>query len=257
MKKRTLILTVVILVLALTMNLGTGFAATKKTVYVISSMTVRTTSPGYSSSETIKFKYTTKGLLKSYSSGDYNYGKFTYDGKKLKTSEVQRGDGVPEKNKYTWKNGKITKAYDSNNYNTIKYTYNKKGFITKVKAESKYSTSPLYELTFKYNKKKHLSKELIGVSEYKYTYNSKGRLTKYNMNGTVYTFSNTVKNGRVTKIVKKLKGNSTYKVTVTITYKKMSVPSTYVTLIKKQRNYMLLDQGYKVGVYNFPLGAKL
>ena len=256
MKKRLLLMTVVVLVLALTMNLGVGFAATKKSIYVVSSMTVKTTTSGYSNTEKITFKYTKNGLLKSYEGDNYTSGSFKYDGKKLKSSEIVRGDGVPSKCKYTWKNGKLTKSRDSNNYTTVKYKYNKKGLITKLTATSDYSTNPVYEMTYTYNKKKHVTKEHIGVTDYKYTYNSKGRLTKYTQGSTVYTFKNTVKNSRVTKIVKKIKGNSDYKVTITIKYKKLSVPSTYVKLIKKQRNYVLMDQGYNVRAYNFPLGAQ-
>ena len=127
-------------------------------------MTIRNVNPSGTTTTTVSFKYTDKGLLKKFDGGDYYYGTYKYDGKKLKSSEVQRGDGVPEKCKYTWKNG------------------------------------------------------------------------------------------RVSKVVRTMAANSNYKVITTIKYKKISVPSTYLKLVKKQRNHILMDHAYQTRVSNFPLG---
>ena len=256
MKRRLLILTVLILALALTMNLGVGFAATKKSVYVVKSMTIKSSSVGYSNTTTVNFKYTTKGLLKSFKGDDYYYGTYKYDGKKLKSAEIQRGDGVPEKVKYTWKNGKLTKSRDSNNYITTKFKYDKKGRIKKLTAYNDYSSNPTYEMTYTYNKKGHISKENIGNSTYKYVYNKKGRLIRFEESYSKYKFKNTVKNGRVTKVLKYI-ANSDYTVEVKIKYKKISVPSNYLKLVKKQRTCILMDHAYQTRVNNFPLGSKI
>ena len=258
MKKRTLMILAMVLAVMLILNTGLGFAQAKKStksVYVISSITVKTSYGGSSANtEKIKFKYNKNGLIRSYKGKDFTEGTFKYSGKKLKSAEVTKGDGVPSKFEYTWKDGKLVSSYDSNNQNTTEYTYNKKGKITKISRLANYSSSPTV-ISYKYNSKKRLTKELIGNSTVKYTYNKKGILTKFDQYGTVYKFSNTVRNGRVTKIVKRMPALSSYKTTVTVKYKKISVPSSYTSLIKTQRNQILMDLGYGTSVYNLPLGT--
>ena len=84
MKRRIIALTVIMVMIALTFGAGACFAASSstKTVYVISSMTVKNSSSN--SEETIKFKYNDNGLLKSYKGNDYHKGTFKYSGTKLK-----------------------------------------------------------------------------------------------------------------------------------------------------------------------------
>ena len=257
MKRRALAILLIVLVAALMLNVSTAFAASStKTVYVISSMSIKDSSGNYS--EKISFKYNDNGLLKSYKGNAYDKGTFKYSGKKLKSADIQTGDGAPTTYKYTWKDGKITKAYDSTNYITTKFKYNSKGQITKITATGDYSTSTLFEMTYKYDSKKRIKSEAIGVTEYKYKYNSKGRLTSFKTVSSNYTteykYKNTVKNGRVTKIVRSLSTAPDNKLTVTVKYKAIKVPSANKTLVKKQQNQILMDQGYMIRVNYFPLG---
>ena len=259
MKRRIIALAVIMVMIALTFGAGACFAASSstKTIYVISSMTVKNSSSNYE--ETIKFKYNDNGLLKSYKGNDYHKGTFKYSGKKLKSADIQTGDGAPCTYKYTWKDSRITKAYDSTNYITTKFKYNKKDLITKITATGDYSTSTLFEMAYKFDSKKRIKSEAIGVTEYKYKYNSKGCLTSFKTVSSNYTteykYKNTVKNGRITKIVRSLSSFPENKLTVTVKYKKIKVPSSYKTLVKKQQNQILMDQGYMVRVAYFPLGT--
>ena len=113
MKKRTFALVMIAVMIALTFGVGTCFAASAnstKTVYVISSISFDT----YYDDECINttkftYKYNDNGLLTSYKDKQGRYGKYKYDGKKLKSSTVYRGSGEAEKCTYNWKDGKITK----------------------------------------------------------------------------------------------------------------------------------------------------
>ena len=257
MKKRLLVITVALLVMALTLNVSSGFAATKKSVYVISSMTVKNISGSYTSSNTTKYTYNKNGLLKKYSNNS-DTGKYTYNGKKLKTAYLAIGDGVPSDYKYTWKSGKIKKAKDSQNYITLKYKYNKSGKISKITGVNDYNGSISSETTYKYDSKKRLKSSLIGVTKTTYKYNSKGALSKTVQSSsnytTTYNYKTTFKNGRITKIVKTLKGMDSYKVKVTIKYKKIKVPSNYLSLVKKQRKQIIMDHGCQLSLSYFPMG---
>lgn len=255
MKRRSLAILLIFLVAALMLNVSTASAASTKSVYVISTMSFKTVSDnGNVYTDKITFKYNKNGLLSSYKAEKYQYGTFKYKGKQLKSSEVQTGDGVPEKCTYTWKNGKLVSAHDTNNGIIRDFKYNKKGKISNLVATSDYSGNMVYEMDFKYNSSKRLTKQLIGKSAYVYKYNTKGRLIKFDNIGAVYKFKNTLKSGRVSKIVETLSSLPKYKRTITIKYKKITVPSGYVTLIKRQKNYLLLDLAYRTNVNDLPLG---
>ena len=245
---------IVALLMVLTMTFGTGipsFAASKKkTVYVISSITVKTTN-NYNkktTKDTYTFKYNKNGLIKKVnmkssdkSAENVYYAKYTYKGKKITKAYIQQGDGAPSKYKYSWKKGKITKADDKANYMSFTYNY-ENGRI------SEYRASASYTVSLKYDEQGRLIRNGKSV----YEYDSNGFIAQNKEYSTSFTYTNTVKSGRVTKIKMKSNYNSG---TITIKYKKLKVPSDYKKLVDKQKNYMLLTHCYKVSTYSIPLGS--
>ncbi|MBO4863169.1 MAG: hypothetical protein J5517_02275 [Eubacterium sp.] len=239
--------------MVLAMTFGTGipsFAASKKTVYVISSITVKTTNSYNKKTvkDTYTFKYNKNGLIKKVNmkSSDKSpenvyYAKYTYKGKKIKKAYIQQGDGAPTDYKYTWKKGKITKADDKANHSYFMYNY-ENGRI------SEYHSSYGYNVSIVYDEQGRLIRNGKSV----YEYDGNGFIAQSKEYSSTITFDNTVKGGRVTKIKMKSNYNSG---TITIKYKKIKVSSGYNKLVEKQRNYMLLTHCYKVSTYAIPLGS--
>ena len=258
MKKRTFALVMIAVMIALTFGVGTCFAASAnstKTVYVISSISFDT----YYDDECINttkftYKYNDNGLLTSYKDKQGRYGKYKYDGKKLKSSTVYRGSGEAEKCTYNWKDGKITKYKETNSGDIYKFKYNKNGKIREVALIQK-DLGDLYYY-YKYNSKKHLTKRTLGIggTEYTYTYDKSGFLKTANLFDT-YKYKNTVKNGRATKIVETMPENPSHKRIISVKYKKMQVPSSYAALVRSQRTHILINHGYIVLLEDLPLGS--
>ena len=230
------------------------------TMYVIASTKTKMSS-GYS--EAAKYTYKSTGLLAKRTYGKKTLDKFTYVGKRMKTHWKDGGEGTPSNYKYTYKSGKLVKSYDSVNRSTIKFALNKSRKVRKIRNRSQ-GGSTSYTTSYSYDSKGRLSSYKYGTwsnTTARYSYDSKGNIAKatefwndnpYDMHVT--TYKNTYKNGRLVKVVK-TDANGT-KTTVTITYKKVKVPASYKTVVKKQQASAI--KYYVDGLwwlFNLPLGS--
>ena len=254
-KFRRIIDVIVAVLLAFSLTFGYGIpsyaASGTKSIYVISSITVKRTVTSTKKTQTYKYKYkyNKNGLLKGVnmsttdkSDGSVYYSKYTYKGKKLKTAFIQQGDGAPESYKYTWKSGKITKAVEKYNGGNYSYSY-KDGKIIKL------TNGKLYSINYSYDSKKRL---ISSGSNESYEYDSKGNMSQKKNYSQITTFKTTKKSGRITKI----KSDARYaQSTITIKYKKVKVPSGYKSTVEKQRKFIVFTQGYGVSTSSMPLGS--
>ena len=245
------------LCLVLTVPTYNAEAASKKvTLYVVSRITT-------SDNLDLQYTYNSNGLLikrKNTSSLHQSMGtdiKLSYSGKKL----VKVSGNTKQKLTFD-KNGRLIKKRANVLYT---YSYNKKGQLKRVEEPDGY----VYR-EYQYDKKGRLITEKqdeeifdeasmmmvrtgkkIVVS--KISYNPKGyikKIKKPQSNGNLtnsysYKFN---KNGLPTKI--KIKGSSSVKV-FKITYKAITVPKSYVNVIKEQRHYILQPALDPYGFYGF------
>ena len=203
------------------------FAASKKTMYVISSYTKKYKSGYWTSGE---FFYKNGLLVKSVAGDVRSEENYSYNKKGNITSFTV--SNPYKKNHYRLTlNSKGKAKRDPINNNSL--LYNKKGMLIGVNASD-------YSYKFTYNKKKQLVKtETIrdGVvsSKVSFTYDKKGNkktITDYYSKKAQKTlFKNTYKNGRLVKVVR---GTST----TTFEYKKVKVPKKYVAKVKAQQNWI-------------------
>jgi len=231
-------------------------AASKKSVYVVKSITTKT---AYGSIKTTH-SYNSKGLLTKRKGDDKTLQKYKYKGKKLMTFWADGGNGAPTNLSYKYKNGKLKSNTDTLNGISHKFKLNSKGKVKKM--TTAWSSTSSSSTTYKYNGKGYLKSYKYStwknIAE-KYSYDSKGNVKKSTsyMNdnpsqSTVTTYKNTYKSGRLVKVVKKDEyGNKT---TAKITYKKIKVPSSYKKLVKKQQKNILQMYASGVGAYGIPLG---
>ncbi len=218
-------------------------AAKKKTVYVISGISVK--EDGKKTS--VKPTYTKDGLLKKikWVLSDETYtDSFTYGKKgqiKQNTEKILSGShkGQGATVKYTWKNGRLTQKieyYAEGDSSTTKYTYDAKGRIAS-------SSNGHEEIIFTY-KKGHVVKSEGDKIKYSASLDSKGNVKKWTrtFDGQkigYYSAKITYKSGRVKKLTRIFKANpmqeKEQKQTLTFTYKKMRVPKSLADKIADQQ----------------------
>ncbi len=222
---------------------GAQAASKKKSVYVISSISV--TEGGKKT--TIKPTYRTDGLLKKlkreFTDETWNET-FTY-GKKGRiqkhTEKVLSGShkGMGTTIEYTWKGGRLTKKvelYSEGDSGTTTYTYDPKGRIA--------SSSNGFEVMKYTYKKGHVVKAEGDHIKYSATLDPKGNVKKWNRKydgqKIGYDSANiTYKSGSANKVTRTFKANpmqeKEQKQTFQFKYKKISVPKSLANIIADQQ----------------------
>ena len=206
---------------------GTANAASKKSVYVVSSTYFDFHSQAFTKKSGSKVKYNKKGLITKYI-GAYSEFRLKYN-KKYKVKQLKTSvfaPGIPSSvKKYTYKNGKMIKTVETSKESTVttKYTYNGKKIIKAIETiVPKESSSFKTENKYTY-KKKHVSK-VRSTDKY----------------GTVIAVFSFDKKGNVIKITDTLDGKSNDMTTNVITYNNHGKPK----LIKSEYNYEGLGKLY-------------
>lgn len=242
--------------------------AKMKSVYVVSSTKAKSSIMGVYPK--VKYSYNKNGLLVKRANSEKTLETFAYSKKKLKTSWHGGGQGAPCDLTYTYKKGKLAKSSDSQNQNIKLYKLRKDG---KVKALTSCSGFSNYSVDtyFKYNKQGK-------IAGYQYsTWRNVAELISYDAKGNVKktieysnddrsqynttTYKNTYKGKRLTKIVANRVGSNS-KNTVSVKYKKIKVPASYASAVKRQQasilqKYASLADGNMGGVtlFGVPLGC--
>ena len=253
---RNLFLTLVAVFTATIMTVPLPVRADAKsvTMYVIASTNAKRSS---GPSEVSKYSYTSNGLLAKRTSGNKTLDRFTYVGKRMATHWKDGGDGMPSNLKFTYKNGKLVKSYDTINRNTAKFALNKKKKVTKIR-RSYGSTSYNYDGKGRVSSYKY---DNWSITASHIAYDKKGNVIKttnyWNDDPTdvhITTHKNTYKSGRLVKVVAK---TTNYKSTVTIKYKKIKVPASYKTAVKRQQASILRRYASDIhnDFYGLPLGS--
>ncbi len=227
---------------------GNAYAGSKTSVYVVTKAVYK--SGDYKTTLTYSYKngLITKVAGKHVSDADTftTTNKFTYNSKNALTKQAYTYNGKPSykvtfttnskgwvtkksvkyegsqahKTKYTYKSGKLVKEVDD--YSTRNYTYDSKGRLKSAVYKNE-NGEALYKDSYAYDKhgiiKKAVDKELKTGNTYTMTY------------------KNTYKNGRLAKKVSKYNGK--YSETVTLTYKKVSVPKSVKKMVEAQQLYTI------------------
>lgn len=242
MKKR--ILTLMIAVLALLCTPIPAFAA-KKTVYVISSITVKNTSG--STVDTLKYSYNKKGLITKRvwsQPGGTMKETFAYNKQNLIKTRTIYADGKKiSKFTYTY-NGTTPVSCKQYYYETkesadIVYTSDETGRLTTI--EDHYTNSVM---NISYNSKNQIvTLDEPGFRKIKYKYDKKGNVTKQYWDGSLFRkYKNTYvkKTSRLKKVTVSYPSGKKI-CTDNIKYKKMKVNKTYVPAVKKQQVEWSMD----------------
>ncbi len=232
-------------------------AASKKTIYVIKSVKY------YKFEEYYKDKSENKKSVKDlkdsdftyYQTDTYSYNKkglitvknmdtakttFKYKGSKLVSDKIGN-----QKGKYTYRKGKVSQykqTYDGNFF-LRKYTYDSKGRLKSYK-ETMTNFEGFGSFKYSYNKKNQVTKfsnKVFGTK--KMSYNADGTLKKLIYNKEIYNYDyKKDSNGNVTVVTRTRKSENETMITKrVITYKKVSVPASYVKTINKQQKYVMGD----------------
>ena len=187
-----------------------------------------------------------------------------------KSGLVTKRAGQYETKKYSYSKKRV-KAYTTTTSYTrtkTKVSYDKKGRVAKLKSSGN-SSYANYTVSYSYGSKNRVKKTVWKYASpgqnrtEKYTYGKKGRLTakkssagmtilfgydsKGNLTGfqaksgpTRYVFNTyTYKNGRIAKRVQGMNGVGGRTSTNSFSYKKVSVPKKYVSLIKRQQRVLV------------------
>ena len=238
---------IIVLALALVMCISllpaVTHAASTKTVYVVSGITV--TESGTKTS--VKPAYNENGLITKINAVYYNEkisDTFKYSGTKVirHTMKVLTGDHKGQNNstKYTWKGGKITQrdtSYAGGSKETLKYKYDSKNRVSK-------EISDFGTTKFTY-KNGHVNKATNGQIVYAAKFDSKGNITQWTRKigkDTIGTYKATLtygKSGRLTKLKATTKPNpmvqKKFTRTLSFKYKKVTVPASAAKKIADQQ----------------------
>ena len=226
------------LLMAFLINPAQADAASKKTVYVISSIKCKSASGKIV--DTYSYKYNSKGLVKQKTmttSGIKLQYKYTYDkDNQIKKAAVYSSGKPSYTEKYTYKDGLLSKGVFTSKYDGTKtislYTYNAKKQLIYIDSDQNPDT------TLKYNSKGSISTADFGFKTLKYKYNSKGFVSKEYMGkklDRIYRYTYTSKNSARRKTMTCYYGNKKKICTYYFTYKKMKVNKAYVPAVKKQQ----------------------
>ena len=241
MKKRILILLTAALAL---LCLPTSAFAAKKTVYVISSITVKNTSG--STVDTIRYTYNKRGLVKKRvwsQPGGTSTEKFNYDSRnRLKTKTIYAGGRKNAKYTYRYEGDQLVSGksvfYETGEEGTITYTCDEQGRLVNI--HDSYDNS-YNEIA--YDAKNRIVKQDMGWRKMQFTYDKKGNVIKENWDGSAFRkYKNSYAGGS-----KRLKNvvvtypNGRKICTDVIKYKKMKVDKTNVPAVKKQQVEWSMD----------------
>ena len=243
------------LCLVLTVPTYNAEAASKKvTLYVVSRITT-------SDDLDLQYTYNSNGLLikrKNTSSLSQSMGtdiKLSYSGKKLvkfsgdtkqKLTFDKNGRLIKKRDNLLYiyfynKKGQLKRVEESNGFIFREYQYDKKGrLITEKQEEEIFDEATMMMV--------RTGKKIV-VS--KISYNPKGYIKKIKMPQSNATYSYSYKfnkNGLPTKIKIKSSGSV---IVSKITYKAITVPKSYVNVIKKQRHYILQPALDPYGFYEY------
>lgn len=170
----------------------------------------------------VKYSYNKDGTLKSFVADAGWKAKTSFHYAKGHISYKNAPNG---KTTYTYRNGRVIKAKNRNENDTYVYSKNK---IT-IKSVSKGGIHAEEYIKVKNGK-------LIEHNGTKYQYDKKGYLKSCGTNGAVSKYSNSYKNGRLTKVKETVMSYTPVKTTYTIKYKAVSRLSSEA---KKQQNAIL------------------
>lgn len=238
--KRTMVLILAVL-MSISLLPAVAQAASKKTVYVVSSVTIKEGSQ----TNKITLSYNSNGLLKKFSEpATYTTVTFKYNDKNQLVKKINNTYDGDFKGKQTItykynKKGQRTKkieTFGEGDTQTTLYTYTSNNYV-------KTATGMFGKTTYKYNKGRVI-KATSDKIRYAAKYDSKGSIIKWvryfekekigNYKATI-----TYKNGRVSKLVRTYKPNPmwdrSHKETLTFTYKKMTVPASLADEIAEQQ----------------------
>lgn len=192
-----------------------------------------------------KISYNKSGLV-TKRAGKYETKKYSYSKKRVKAYTTTTSYARTKTKVSYDKRGRVAKLKSSGsssyaNY-TVSYSYGTKNRVKK--ATWKYaSPSSNRTVSYTYGKKGRLtaSKSSDGMKTL-YGYDSKGNLTGFQAKSgsTRYVFNTyTYKNGRIAKRVQETNGVGGWTIADSYSYKKVSVPKKYVSLIKKQQRVLV------------------
>lgn len=261
MKFFSVLLAVVIFISSLNINTVKVDAASKKTIYVIKSVKYYRFEEYYKDKsenkksvkdlkdsdftyyQTDTYSYNKKGLITVHnhkSDMDTEKTTFKYKGSKLVSDKIGN-----QKGKYTYRKGKVSQykqTYDGNFF-LRKYTYDSKGRLKSYK-ETMTNFEGFGSFKYSYNKKNQVTKfsnKAFGTK--KMSYNADGTLKKLIYNKEIYNYDyEKDSNGNVTVVTRTRESENETMITKrVITYKKVSVPASYVKTINKQQKYVMGD----------------
>ena len=248
----------------------------KKTVYVVSSVSVSMSGGERYPSEsfTSKLKYNKNGLLTKYSSNAsdklrelnecYRSCSFTYKGKKLTKERFGKtASDLSYTTKYKYKKGTLKGyefIYSKDDFFTFKCKLNKKGRI--IKTTNLYGENDIYKYDANGYLIQYYPENRPDLSD-TYSYDAQGNLTEAvikhlaspidsSIQADKNSAVNTYNNGRLTgTVITKYDGT---KVNVTVTYAKKKVPKKYYKAVKTQQHDIIAR--YVHGeIDSIPLGS--
>lgn len=251
-----------ICILLLTLLPQTVFAASLKTVYVVSGITEKSNF----SHNAQTFTYDRSGKLKSFK-GSFYISKST-DTKGDKATFSYSGDhNIGTHFNYylgyhvydyffTWKKNKLTEGSCFTSSGSIKYKYTSaKGKITKAAADNNGFTTN-YLLTYdKKGRLATLSSRADGQPDKTFAYDKKGNLQKVASKHQNLLYKTTYKNGRPVKIVCTDADNGSTLFTVVIKYKKLRLTGAAKKTADKQQKQLLFNYAYRQDIPYLPFGA--
>ena len=241
-------------------------AASKKTVYVISKLTLKYDGQSHSNSQ--NFSYNSNGLVTGYKGSieiakipntSSAKGTFFYSEKNnTSRTELRAESGLTSYYTYTWKKGKVKTGSSVLTGGMFSHTYasNKKKKVTSVKTTGGYSNQ---SLLFGYDSKGRLSsisKDTKTNAIYTISYDKKGYPKKIAGAPGYYsmTLANTYKNKQLSKITG-TPDNGGLGWTCSVKLKKMSVPSDYAAVITGQQRQILLTYVCRLPLETVPMGG--
>lgn len=251
-----------ICILLLTLLPQTVFAASLKTVYVVSSIAEK----GDYSHNTQTFAYDRTGKLKSFKGSFYISKSSDNKGDKA-TFSYSKDQNISNHFNYylgyhiydyffTWKKNKLVKGscFTSSGSTDYKYTYTK-GKITKA-AATNYGNTTNYLLTYdKKGRLASLSSRMDGQPEKTFAYDKKGNLKKVTSKHENLLYTTTYKSGRAVKIVCTDADSNSTRFTVAIKYKKIKLSAAAKKITDKQQKQLLFNYAYRQDIPYIPFGA--
>lgn len=232
-------------------------AASKKSVYTVTSTNIQFASPVYDRTSKGKVKYNKKGFVTSYTGATAKY-KIKYNKnctvKQVKLTPLKGTAALPSVKKFTWKKNKLSKTVEKSKEftTTIKYTYKGKKIVktvaTNVMKTGKTTQTTYITSTYKY-KKGHVSNvksvfdKNVNLND-DYTFDAKGNIKtiKSTVDGAnagankitlIYDSHN---NPKLTTSIYTLKEKDKEFITVSnFKFKKKKVSSKYYKAIKEQQ----------------------